>query len=657
MVWVLGPSPTEPEGAMLAIKMNIGWRRQMIFGLLWALALPCSAAVQSKIAVGPVGELRLGKIGGMEAPSVGQGLTSSLVLNTSLSGAASLVPAVHPNLKPVVGINAPAAGPAPLVLISAVPLGSAIMPQSPAMPFPTARGPPESKAELPSEVSAFLASAKSAPDSEETRGFLASLPARFDGMSHEERGAVLTGLEDAAKAAPKALHLRKALQALIVRDEVEHIEPRLRNETISAARKEDVVAKTAYQDVRWYHHFLPGIVHPEADGVARRDDLSINLHVKKGWEKMSSFTAFYRALFAHEYTHRLQFEGHVTEKLGGEIPPVGTEILRGIELVGLEGLREGVIGFISENVLGGFERGQAWMRSPEKSAEKGASGVFWKGWLAGAAYELAVQTGRWADAWAFHRMVSSGKSISEAEKAVRGADPVAKLTSRKPDAVLFDWDNTLVDERGVVDAIRMRLFSELGVPTPTAEEANRVWRTDRNGFYDGYFPGISRDTVNKTYYAIMERVRREREQSGEPLNPLLPGVKETLAALKRQGVRLAVVSNKPHEQLVRELRTLGLQDFFVYVQGHTEARLLKPSPQPIVEAMKAMGVAGGNVWYVGDELGDLAAAHGAGAQGIFFGTRDADVVRQGAAGDVAQVDDHRQLLERVVKRLPNRAGS
>jgi phosphoglycolate phosphatase len=471
-------------------------------------------------------------------------------------------------------------------------------------------------------------------------------------MSHEERGAVLAGLEDAAKTAPKALHLRKALQALIVRDEVEHIEPRLRAEAVSTARKEDVASKTAYQDVRWYHHFLPGIVHPEADGVAQREDLSINLHVKRGWDKMPSFTAFYRVLFAHEYTHRLQFEGHVTEKLGVEIPPVGTEILRGIELVGLEGLRQGLIGFITQNVLSGFDQGRDWMRSAEKSHEKGASGLYWKGFLAGAAYELAAQTGRWADAWWFHRMVSSGKSISEAEKAVRGASPVAKLTSRKPDAVLFDWDNTLVDERGVVDAIRMRLFSELGVPTPTAEEANRVWRTDRDGFYDGYFPGISRNKVNSTYYAIMERVRREREQSGEPLNPLLPGVKETLAALKRLGVPLGVVSNKPHEQLLRELRTLGLEDVFAYVQGHTEARELKPSPQPLLEAMKKMGAAGGNVWYVGDELGDMAAAHGAGAQGIFLGTRDADAVRQGAAGEVVQVDDHGQFLQAVVKKLP-----
>jgi hypothetical protein len=401
---------------MLIIKMNKSWRRLELLSLLWALALPCSAAVQSRVEALPEGQLRLGNAGGTQTPGVGVAMASPLVLSSPLSGSAMSPPVTHPDLRPLVGVNAPAVELAPLVPISAVTVQSAMAPQSPDMPFPTARGPPRAQAEIPSEVSAFLTSAKAAPDSKETQDFLADLPARFDGMSHEERGAVLAGLEEVAKSAPKAVPLRKALQALIVRDEVEHIEPRLRAETISAARKEDVASKTVYQDVRWYHHLLPGIVHPEADGVAQRSDLSINLHVKKGWEKMPSFVAFYRSLFAHEYTHRLQYEGNVTEKLGVEIPPVGTEILRGIELVGLEGLRDGIIGFISENQLSMFEHGRAWMRSSQRAQD---NGLYHKGFLAGAAYELAVQNGRWADAWQFHRLVSSGKSLTEAESLVR----------------------------------------------------------------------------------------------------------------------------------------------------------------------------------------------------------------------------------------------
>ena len=100
------------------------------------------------------------------------------------------------------------------------------------------------------------------------------------------------------------------------------------------------------------------------------------------------------------------------------------------------------------------------------------------------------------------------------------------------------------------------------------------------------------------------------------------------------------------------MKVLGLEDAFAYVQGHTEARELKPSAQPILEALKAMGISGSNAWYVGDELVDMAAAHGAGAQAIYLGTREADLVRQGAAGDVVQVEDHRRFLDEVVRKLP-----
>ncbi|MDD5629660.1 MAG: HAD hydrolase-like protein, partial [Elusimicrobia bacterium] len=198
----------------------------------------------------------------------------------------------------------------------------------------------------------------------------------------------------------------------------------------------------------------------------------------------------------------------------------------------------------------------------------------------------------------------AGRAYAEYVVRLREEDPepLAGLASRRPDAVLFDWDNTLVDERGAVEAVRMRLFDALGVPAPTFAEADRVWRADRGGFYARFFPGIPRGKVDSTYQSIMDGLRQERTRGGRPLNPLLPGARETLAELK-------------------------------------------PSPQPILEAMRKLGAAGGNVWYVGDEPVDMAAARAAGARGVHFGPRDAD-------GQGPQVADHRDLLDGVLRRIP-----
>lgn len=279
---------------------------------------------------------------------------------------------------------------------------------------------------VPSEVAAFLAAAREA-DTPETEAFLRGLPARFDGLAYDQRQAVLAGLETAVRARPRATGLRRALQDLIVRDELEHIEPRLRGVPLAPQRREEVLARTRFLDIRWWDHFLGRTDNPEAEGVAKPDK-SITLHVKTDWRKLPSLAAHFRALFSHEYTHRLQYEDEVTTQYGVEIPSLGTELLRGLELVGLEGLRRGMIDFITPNALGDFERGRAWMRQ-DASARKDRDGFYWKGFLGGAAYELALQTGDWAAAWMFHERVSKGADPAAAEHAVRAAFAAAPANS------------------------------------------------------------------------------------------------------------------------------------------------------------------------------------------------------------------------------------
>jgi len=236
------------------------------------------------------------------------------------------------------------------------------------------------------------------------------------------------------------------------------------------------------------------------------------------------------------------------------------------------------------------------------------------------------------------------------------AESISRLTRRVPDAVLFDWDNTIVDERTTVDAIRRRLFRELGVPTPSLEEAERVWRADHDEFFSRFFPGVPREVVLQTYYAIMDKLSREKARRGQPLNKPMPGAVKLLKALKRRGIALAVVSNKPQARLLGELEALGLSDLFQYVQGDAPGRELKPSAQPINEAMKAMGLEPGHVWYVGDEIGDMTAARAAGLQGIYLGTRDQDELLRRFGRDGAQavivVDGFRDLLVSIVNKLP-----
>ena len=181
---------------------------------------------------------------------------------------------------------------------------------------------------------------------------------------------------------------------------------RLAGRNLSGAEREDVVARTRFVTAglwkRLFNEF--GVMFSYPDGVAR-DDLSIEL-TRTDPRRLPDEEAHYRALFAHEYTHRLQFEGDVSRRQGVEAAPVAVELLRGIELVGLDAVKAGRIPFISDNVLQGFEAGRAW--AGQAAAGTFADAAFYfKGALAGAAWELARRTLRSEDAWEFVRRVAS----------------------------------------------------------------------------------------------------------------------------------------------------------------------------------------------------------------------------------------------------------
>jgi phosphoglycolate phosphatase-like HAD superfamily hydrolase len=263
-----------------------------------------------------------------------------------------------------------------------------------------------------------------------------------------------------------------------------------------------------------------------------------------------------------------------------------------------------------------------------------------------------------ARATAMAKEASWAPALDAYEALFRGL--AAGSAPKRPDAVLFDWDGTLSDDQAVNSAVVAEVFKRLGFAMPPAEEVERVWRTDKIVFYERFFPGVARETVDKTYYGVLEAARRGEELGGRRFDriPLLPGALALLKSLKARGVRLAVVSNKPEKALLLELEKSGTLPYFEYVQGLKDGREGKPSPQPILEALGAMGLPAGNVWYVGNELTDMQAAGAAGAKPVLIGrSSKAAVIENGRGADPAQdilfVDGHRELNS-IVRKLPRR---
>lgn len=101
------------------------------------------------------------------------------------------------------------------------------------------------------------------------------------------------------------------------------------------------------------------------------------------------------------------------------------------------------------------------------------------------------------------------------------------------------------------------------------------------------------------------------------------GMPETLKELKTRGIKLAVLSNKPHPQTIEVVKNL-YGDIFDYIQGNTPEIKRKPSSDGALIIADKLGVDTSECLYIGDTATDMMTGNGAGMHtiGVLWGYRD-----------------------------------
>jgi phosphoglycolate phosphatase len=128
---------------------------------------------------------------------------------------------------------------------------------------------------------------------------------------------------------------------------------------------------------------------------------------------------------------------------------------------------------------------------------------------------------------------------------------------------------------------------------------------------------------------------------------LFPGVRETLTALKADGLRLAVLTNKPQELADLLLPALDMRDFFAEVYGAGRMSYVKPDARIYHDVvrdlnLKSGGGADGGSVMIGDSITDLNTAQAAGAPCILFSYGYTPIPARDLGADIV-LDDFAQL--------------
>lgn len=183
---------------------------------------------------------------------------------------------------------------------------------------------------------------------------------------------------------------------------------------------------------------------------------------------------------------------------------------------------------------------------------------------------------------------------------------------RLPQAVLFDWDNTLVTNWRCVHASINAALAAFDLPVWTLEESyGRVRRSLRDSFPEIF--GAEWERARDIFYAHFQAHHLDYLD-------VLDGAEAMLRSLAARGILLGVVSNKNGAYLRAEAAALGWTDLFVSLVGATDASADKPDPAPVQLALAPTGVAPGPaVWFVGDADVDMEIAHRTGCIPVMVG--------------------------------------
>lgn len=179
--------------------------------------------------------------------------------------------------------------------------------------------------------------------------------------------------------------------------------------------------------------------------------------------------------------------------------------------------------------------------------------------------------------------------------------------------VLFDLDGTLVDSAPDLADAANRALADAGLPPRPLAEIRRFIGNGAERLLHRCLTGIADADADSTLHQLAYRqfqlhyaaclVARTRPY---------PGVVETLETLRRNGVLLGCVTNKPARFTTPLLAGLGLADYFAVTLAGDSLPVKKPDPAPLLGAAQRCGVDPADTVMVGDSMADLGAARAAG---------------------------------------------
>lgn len=220
----------------------------------------------------------------------------------------------------------------------------------------------------------------------------------------------------------------------------------------------------------------------------------------------------------------------------------------------------------------------------------------------------------------------------------------------KYEAVLFDMDGTLLDTIEVIALAVNTSLRRLRLPVHPTEAYKKMIGDGASKLCERALPVDMRQDKE-----ILRDVRTGFEcvylATQNSLTRLYAGIEALLADLQKEGIKMAIITNKPHELALESAADL-LPDCFEIILGQSDETPCKPDPAAALRAAEHMSLAPEKCLFLGDSCADMKTGANAGMASVaalwgfsprellakcgarFFVQHPADVLRLVRQGEV-----------------------
>ncbi len=178
-----------------------------------------------------------------------------------------------------------------------------------------------------------------------------------------------------------------------------------------------------------------------------------------------------------------------------------------------------------------------------------------------------------------------------------------------PAAILWDLDGVLVDSRDAHLEAWRALCAETGRPFDRAY-FERTFGLRNEDIVGGYWTDVGPEERRR-----LERRKEElfRERAAGRIRAL-PGSVDLVREAARRGLRQAIVSSTPRENIALALRAIGLEGAFDAIVSGDDVARGKPDPEGYLLAARRLGVEPRRCVVVEDAPAGVEAGRRAGAK-------------------------------------------